>query len=84
MAFYKWADLKAELITPRYSTASGATIQGEKIEVGLLSYPPQTEAQPHSHPNEQFMIVLKGRGNGTSVGKKKSWGTERWPTIRLT
>ena len=74
MAYYKWEDLKTELITPKYSTASGATIQGEKIEVGLLSYPPQTEAKPHSHPNEQFMIVLKGRGKWNVGGEEKILG----------
>ena len=74
MAYYKWEDLKAELITPKYSTASGPTIQGEKIEVGLLSFPAHTEAKPHTHPNEQFMIVLKGRAKWNVGGEEKILG----------
>jgi quercetin dioxygenase-like cupin family protein len=48
-------------ITPDYSSARGPNIKGEKIEVGLFSYPAGTQAKPHSHPNEQVMVVLKGK-----------------------
>jgi quercetin dioxygenase-like cupin family protein len=82
MAFYKWEDLKTELITPKYSTASGPTIHGEKIEVGLLSFPARTEAKPHSHPNEQFMIVLKGRARWNVAGEEKILGPIR-PTWNI-
>ncbi|MFH1489022.1 MAG: dimethylsulfonioproprionate lyase family protein [Pseudomonadota bacterium] len=74
MPFYKWEDLKSELITPKYSTAYGPTISGEKMEIGLLSFPPGTEAKPHAHPNEQFMIVLKGRGLWNVGGEEKILG----------
>ena len=74
MAFYKWEDLEGELITPRYSTAYGPTMRGEKVEVGLVRFPANTEAKPHSHPNEQFMIVLKGRGKWVVGGEEKILG----------
>lgn len=74
MAFYKWEDLNSELITPKYSTARGPTIRGEKMEVGLLAFPAGTEAKPHSHPNEQFMIVLKGQGKWNVGGEEKILG----------
>lgn len=74
MAFYKWKDLEGEIITPRYSTAFGPNIKGEKVEIGLLRFPANTEAKPHSHPNEQFMIVLKGRAKWVVGGEEKILG----------
>lgn len=74
MAFYKWEDLESELITPKYSTANGPTIHGEKVEIGRFSFPAGTEAKPHSHPNEQFLVVLKGRGKWTVGGEEKILG----------
>jgi len=74
MAFYKWDDLKGDLITPKYSTAFGPNIAGEKMEVGLFTFPANTEAKPHAHPNEQFMIVLKGRAKWTVGDEEKILG----------
>ena len=74
MAFYKWKDLEGELITPKYSTAFGPSVKGEKVEVGLLKFPPNTEAKTHAHPNEQFMIVLKGRAKWIVGDEEKILG----------
>lgn len=74
MAFYKWSDMEGDLITPKYSTAFGPSIRGEEMEVGLLTYPPNTEAKMHAHPNEQFMVVLKGRGKWTVGDEVKVLG----------
>ena len=74
MAFYKWEDLQSELITPKYSTSFGPTIHGEKVEIGLLTFPANTEAKPHAHPNEQFMIVLKGRAKWIVGDEEKLLG----------
>jgi quercetin dioxygenase-like cupin family protein len=62
MPFYKWTDMGKDKITPEYSSAYGPNIRGEKIEVGLFSYPAGTQAKPHAHPNEQIMVILKGKG----------------------
>jgi quercetin dioxygenase-like cupin family protein len=62
MPFYKWSDLQKDKITPEYSSAYGPNIRGEKIEMGLFSYPAGTQAKPHAHPNEQIMTILKGKG----------------------
>ena len=48
-------------ITPSYSPAEGPTVKGEKIEVGLFFYPAGGEGKPHSHPNEQIQVILRGR-----------------------
>ena len=45
---------------PGYSTAHGPVVEGERIQVGLIHMPRGTGARPHSHPNEQWVYVLKG------------------------
>jgi quercetin dioxygenase-like cupin family protein len=62
MPFFKWEEMNKDFITPEYSSANGPNIQGEKIEVGLFSFPAGTEAKAHAHPNEQIIVVLRGRG----------------------
>ena len=59
--FYKLAEMDRTVITPEHSTAEGPTIKGKNVEVGYYRYPPQTGANPHSHPEEQVITVLKGR-----------------------
>lgn len=61
MPLYSFEALPQEVVTPRYSTATGGTITGEKIEVGRYSFAPGTGAVPHQHPNEQIMVVLEGK-----------------------
>ncbi len=45
---------------PGYSTAHGPVIEGERIQVGLIRMPKGTGARPHSHPNEQWIYVIRG------------------------
>jgi quercetin dioxygenase-like cupin family protein len=45
----------------RYSTATGPVIEGESTQVGLMRKARGTGARPHSHPNEQWNYVVKGR-----------------------
>lgn len=61
MPFYRWDTLADETITPRHSTTHGATVNGEKLSVGLYKIPAGTGAKPHAHPNEQVIAVMKGR-----------------------
>jgi quercetin dioxygenase-like cupin family protein len=60
-AFFKWAEMKSDFITPKYSAARGPTLTGERIEVALFFFPAGTEGKPHAHPNEQIQVVLGGR-----------------------
>jgi quercetin dioxygenase-like cupin family protein len=60
-AFFKWTDLKADFITPKYSPGRGPTVTGDRIEVAFMFYPGGTEAKEHSHPNEQIQIGLQGK-----------------------
>ena len=45
---------------PDYSTANGACVEGDRMIVALMRMPAGTGAQPHSHPNEQWIYVLEG------------------------
>lgn len=61
MPFYRFEQLPQETISPEYSTAAGGTVTGEVIEVGKYQMAKGTGAQPHHHPNEQIVYVLRGR-----------------------
>lgn len=61
MPFIHYDQIERELVTPQHSTAYGALAAGESIEVGLLSFKGGEGANPHSHPHEQIVVVLKGR-----------------------
>ncbi len=43
-----------------YSSAEGPVVEGERMQVGLITKKRGTGARPHSHPNEQWNYVLKG------------------------
>jgi mannose-6-phosphate isomerase-like protein (cupin superfamily) len=50
---------------PDYSTANGACVEGDRMIVGLMRMPAGTGAEPHSHPNEQWIYILQGTFRGT-------------------
>src|SRR5262249_31974147 len=54
---------------PDYSTANGACVEGERMIVGLMRMPAGTGAEPHSHPNEQWIYILEGTFKGDVAGK---------------
>jgi len=45
---------------PAYSTANGSCVEGDRMIVALMRMPAGTGAEPHSHPNEQWIYVLEG------------------------
>ena len=61
MPFYRFEGLPQETISPHYSSAAGGTVTGEIIEVGKYAMAKGTGADPHRHPNEQIIYVLRGR-----------------------
>lgn len=46
---------------PGYSTAIGSVVEGIRTQVGLMRKAAGTGARPHSHPNEQWNYVVRGR-----------------------
>jgi quercetin dioxygenase-like cupin family protein len=54
-------EIDKEFVTPKYSTAFGELVAGERIEVGRLRFDASEGAVEHAHPQEQVMIVISGR-----------------------
>lgn len=52
-----------------YSSAEGPVVEGERIQVGLISMKRGTGARPHTHPNEQWIYILKGKGMSSVDGQ---------------
>src|ERR1700756_4240299 len=48
------------LAGPDYSTANGACVEGDRMIVGLMRMPAGAGAEPHSHPNEQWIYIRQG------------------------
>ena len=55
---------------PDYSTATGACVEGERMMVALMRMPAGTGAEPHSHPNEQWIYILEGTFEADIGGSK--------------
>ncbi|MCK9907956.1 cupin domain-containing protein [Microbacteriaceae bacterium K1510] len=53
---------------PAYSTAHGACVEGDRMIVALMRMKAGTGAEPHSHPNEQWIYVLEGTFSATVGG----------------
>jgi len=60
MGFHSLDRLPKEVVTPKHSTAYGELVTGQTIEVGRLRFKAGEGANPHQHPQEQIMVVLKG------------------------
>jgi quercetin dioxygenase-like cupin family protein len=54
---------------PNYSTANGSCVEGDRMIVGLMRMPAGTGAEPHSHPNEQWIYILEGTFHAIVGGK---------------
>ena len=45
---------------PDYSSVEGGCVEGDRMIVALMRMPAGTGAEPHSHPNEQWIYILQG------------------------
>jgi len=52
-----------------YSTSHGGVVEGERMLVGYIHKPRGTGSRMHTHPNEQFNLVVKGTLEGSVNGK---------------
>ena len=74
MPFHRFDDLPKEYVTPQHSRAYGELLTGQSIEVGRLRFKKGEGANPHAHPQEQIMVVLKGRLKVTLGGETTELG----------
>ncbi len=49
------------MIGPHYSSSIGSAVRGKKLQVVLVNKPKGTGSRLHTHANEQFNLVLKGK-----------------------
>ena len=64
--------LKSIKVGGAYSPAEGPVVEGERMQVGLITIPRGTASQPHSHPNEQWTYVLKGKARVHVAGQPET------------
>jgi quercetin dioxygenase-like cupin family protein len=69
--FFELAKLNHIMGGPEYSTANGTCIEGDRMMVALMRMPAGTGAEPHSHPNEQWIYLLEGTMDADVDGKKQ-------------
>ncbi len=74
MPFFRLDEMEAEYVTPKYSRAHGPLVTGSQIEVGRLRFRAGEGAVPHAHPQEQVMVVLRGRLRVTLDGAVREVG----------
>src|SRR3954451_25274435 len=55
---------------PDYSSVEGGCVEGDRMIVALMRMPAGTGAEPHSHPNKQWIYVLEGTFKA-KVGEKE-------------
>lgn len=72
--YFDIAKLNAIMGGPEYSTAFGGCVEGERMMVALMNMPAGTGSVPHSHPNEQWVYILKGTMDSVVDGKRKQVG----------
>lgn len=59
--FYNWMDLEAEDHGLPSSCCKIKAITGDKLQLIHAEFEPAGEYEMHSHPHEQFGIMLQGR-----------------------
>jgi len=55
---------------PDYSSVEGGVVEGDRMIVALMRMPAGTGAEPHSHPNEQWIYILEGTFRAHIDGKE--------------
>ena len=68
---FDFAELARMPVGEGYSTAEGPVVEGERMQVGLITIKRGTRSRPHSHPNEQWTYVLKGRARVSVAASRR-------------
>ncbi len=56
---------------PEYSSANGTCVEGDRMMVALMRMPAGTGAEPHAHPNEQWIFLVEGALDSEVGGQKQ-------------
>lgn len=71
---FELGDLDGIPTGKKYSSAFGPVVEGLRTQVGLMRKEKGTGARPHSHPNEQWNYVVKGKLRVTIDDQEKVVG----------
>lgn len=71
---FQLGNLDGMLTGKKYSSAFGPIVEGLRTQVGLMRKEKGTGARPHSHPNEQWNYVVKGKLRVTIDGQEQVVG----------
>ncbi len=74
MPVYRFEDLPTVQQNPNLSSNRGESIKGERMHFCHRKRPEGTKAEPHYHPCEPFIYVLKGRQRITVDGEEHMAG----------
>lgn len=75
MPFINLDEIEKFAITPQHSDAYGELVTGSTIEVGRLFFAKGDGAEPHSHSQEQIIVILSGRVAVTFDGETRELGS---------
>lgn len=74
MPFIDFDQIEKIPITPQHSKAYGELVTGTSVEVGRLFFNAGDGAEPHTHPQEQIVILLSGRARVHLGGEEREIG----------
>lgn len=74
MPFFDLDAAIADYVTPKYSRAFGPLVTGTQIEVGRLRFETGQGSVEHAHPQEQIVVVLRGRLRVRIAGETQDLG----------
>ena len=60
---------------PDYASVIGSVVEGDRMIVALMRMQAGTGAEPHSHPNEQWIYILEGTFKGKIGDQRRIKGT---------
>ncbi len=69
--YFDVATLKGLDAGPGYAPTFGPVVEGELTQVGVMTIPAGQSSDPHTHPNEQWIYLLKGRLQSTVDGQER-------------
>jgi quercetin dioxygenase-like cupin family protein len=69
--YFELAKLNHIMGGPEYSSANGTCVEGDRMMVALMRMPAGTGAEPHAHPNEQWIFLVEGALDSEVGGKKQ-------------
>ena len=69
--FFEVSNLTDFKAGPNYADTYGSVVEGELTQVGIMTIPAGMSSDPHTHPNEQWVYLLKGRLSAVVDGQEK-------------